>query len=1242
VVKVGRSEKFALWTTVGYLVLATLWILASDRLLAALGTTFQNTGTYQIAKSLVFIAGTAALLFVLLRRASALSNSTPVEGRRPVGSPSRMIDGGMKIPLIGATVLVVLVVSAVGLELEDDYREVLGNARQENTNLARSVGGEAGQAISNVDLALRSIAGAENRLPQGPQYTETLRKVLGERALAIQEVLGVFILDREGKLMLASEETSITGVSFADREFFTTLRDNPAADLYIGALTVSRIDGQTFLPIARRTTDAHGAFTGVVAARINPKFFQRHFEELDLGVDGVVSLLQPNGALVASSPASIPGVAPSAFHNSALTMGSSGGGSFDSDSEFDGRPRIYGFYHLREVPLTVLVGRGRATVLEPWRALVRNALTALAVFVALVLALALLLQRQARRQSGLIEDLRVSETRFLSFLGNTPAMAWITDGNGRVIYGNQAFARLVDRHEEELTGQPLDELLRIESELSHSARIGNVLTRLSNFESIDVVPGPNPTELLIQYFPLGEANGEHRVGGIALDVTKQRAAEQALALHDRVLRSSPHGVSIASVADDMPLIYVNPAFERITGYSAAEILGRNCRFLQAADRDQDGLIEMRSALIDQRETDVITLRNYRKDGTLFWNETRIAPVRDARGVVTHYVGTLVDVTERKNAEDQLAFHSSHDLLTRLPNRNRFEELLQQEINTATMNQSMLAVAFIDLDHFQQCNDSMGRGGGDLLLRKAGERLERLSTISNTVGRVGGDEFALLIADQPNEKGVRDILDSLITSFKPPIRIGELDVSLSLSAGVAVFPRDGDTVQALLKNAELAMDHAKVNGGGSVSWFQPDMDRRAAERFALENRLRHALARNELVLHYQPQVDAHTGSVIGIEALMRWQDPLHGLIPPGAFIQLAEDTGLIISMGEWAMREACRQNRAWQLSGVTNVPIAVNVSIAQFRQPGFPVMVRHVLEDTGLAPRDLEIEITESLVMNDPELFIDTLRQLKRLGVMISIDDFGTGYSSLNYLKRLPIDKLKIDRSFVGDITHDPDNAALCRSIVDIAHSLRLLAIAEGVETAAQAHFLSRHHCDQLQGFLFCKPLPAAEVESHLLESFAIPTPEKLHFGTTSTILIIDDDLESADALANAIASPHIKIKMARTAAEAFEALADEQMAIVIADYRMPDMNGVALLERVKLLYPETIRMIVTAYPAYESAADAINLAGIFKFVAKPWDPATLRADIRSALEFHVRLADDLRLRDTLDYSRGFIARRAAK
>jgi EAL domain-containing protein (putative c-di-GMP-specific phosphodiesterase class I)/ActR/RegA family two-component response regulator len=439
-----------------------------------------------------------------------------------------------------------------------------------------------------------------------------------------------------------------------------------------------------------------------------------------------------------------------------------------------------------------------------------------------------------------------------------------------------------------------------------------------------------------------------------------------------------------------------------------------------------------------------------------------------------------------------------------------------------------------------------------------------------------------------------------------------------------------------------MDSAKVNGGGAVSWFQPDMDRRAAERFALENRLRHAITRNELVLHYQPQVDAHTGSVIGIEALMRWQDPTHGLIQPGAFIQLAEDTGLIVPMGEWAMREACRQNRAWQLSGVTNVPIAVNVSIAQFRQPGFPVMVRHILEDTGLAARDLEIEITESLVMNDPELFIDTLRQLKRLGVMISIDDFGTGYSSLNYLKRLPIDKLKIDRSFVGDITHDPDNAALCRSIVDIAHSLRLLAIAEGVETAAQAHFLSRHHCDQLQGFLFCKPLPAAEVESHLLESFALPTPEKLHFGTTSTVLIVDDDLESADALANAIASPHIKIKMARTAAEAFEALADEQMAIVMADYRMPDMNGVVLLERVKLLYPETIRMIVTAYPAYESAADAINLAGIFKFVAKPWDPVTLRSDIRSALELHVRLADDLRLRDTLDYSRGFIARRAAK
>jgi sensor c-di-GMP phosphodiesterase-like protein/ActR/RegA family two-component response regulator len=409
---------------------------------------------------------------------------------------------------------------------------------------------------------------------------------------------------------------------------------------------------------------------------------------------------------------------------------------------------------------------------------------------------------------------------------------------------------------------------------------------------------------------------------------------------------------------------------------------------------------------------------------------------------------------------------------------------------------------------------------------------------------------------------------------------------------------------------------------------------------LATQLRRALRRNLLTVVYQPIVDVKTGKILGAEALARWTNEDGQYVRPDVFVAAAEELGFIGKLTRVVLRLIVAELGDF-LRAHPEFHVNVNIAAADLADAQFLPMLEKLLRRHGVASESIGLELTERSTA-DHHLAISAIGKLRALGHEFYIDDFGTGYSSLNYLKRLPIDKLKIDRSFVGDITHDPDNAALCRSIVDIAHSLRLLAIAEGVETAAQAHFLSRHHCDQLQGFLFCKPLPAAEVESHLLESFALPTPEKLHFGTTSTVLIVDDDLESADALANAIASPHIKIKMARTAAEAFEALADEQMAIVMADYRMPDMNGVVLLERVKLLYPETIRMIVTAYPAYESAADAINLAGIFKFVAKPWDPVTLRSDIRSALELHVRLADDLRLRDTLDYSRGFIARRAAK
>ena len=1236
----NRSARFSLLVTLAYAAFAATWIIAGDSVLQSLGVGSEVMAHYHLPKSLLFIALTAGMLF--------FHTSTLLEQRfmRPEmralsGLQRRARAAGISMPITGAATLVLLALALVALNLNSNYDSAIRDANSSSTNLALALSHQVEESISSVDLALRALAVQSRNVPPGRGHDEEIFNLVSAQKSFLAQTASVFVLDSEGRMTASSDRVPV-GESFADRDYFIQLRSDPDQQLVIGRLLRSRVDGKSFIGLARAIRDRNGKFAGIVAARLDPHFFERQFFDLDAGPHGAVALISDIGVVLARAPPSEEATGSQFQLHHALTDPGVRSGTFKSKSKVDGHERLYAFRRLIGVPMMIVVGRDCDDLLAPWHALLRNALTALGVFSMVVIGLALMLQRQSRRQTLLIDQLRISELRFLSFLGNTPAMAWITDGNGHITYANQSVARLVDRHEEELVGSEIDELLPLSGARAHRDSIADVAARLANVEVMASFKSAySEGEMVVQYFALGEAGGEHRVGGIALDVTGQRNAERAQALHDRVLAFSPHGVSIAKVEGDQELIYVNPAFERITGYRAEEVIGRNARFLAGEDLDQDGLIEVRSALREQRETEV-TLRNYRKDGKLFWNEMRLAPVRDPEGRVTHYVGTLVDVTERKNFEAQLAFQASHDLLTRLPNRTLFEERLLQSIETASMEDQMLAVVFIDIDHFQQCNDSLGRGGGDLLLRRVAERLERVVSASDTLSRVGGDEFALVLTDHASDESVALVLKRLFEQFSTPERVGELDVPLSISAGVAVFARDGSSVTVLLKNAELAMNSAKVAGGGVAHWFQGNMDRHAAEKLALTSRLGRAVERSELRLHYQPQINAHSGRVIGVEALMRWQDPVAGLVYPGEFIALAEETGLIVEMGEWALREACRQNRAWQHAGVLNGSVAVNVSIAQFRQPDFANTVRTILAETGMAANRLEIEITESLVMDDPELLISTLSELKQLGVCISIDDFGTGYSSLNYLKRLPIDKLKIDRSFVGDISYDPDDAALCRSIVEIAHSLRLLAIAEGVETSAQANFLARHRCDELQGFLFCKPLPADQVEAMFDRTFDVGSRAHDSEQPQALVLVVDDDQDAAQALMEAIAATDVRVVLARSAADAFEVLAAEDVAVIISDYRMPDMNGVTLLARVKLLYPETIRMMMTAYPAYEQAAEAINQAAIFKYLVKPWQPDQLRDEIGNALELHRRLSANEHLRDTLDYSSERPARVAAR
>lgn len=563
------------------------------------------------------------------------------------------------------------------------------------------------------------------------------------------------------------------------------------------------------------------------------------------------------------------------------------------------------------------------------------------------------------------------------------------------------------------------------------------------------------------------------------DISERLQSEEALHLRNRAIEASTNAIIITSnLVPDHPIISVNSAFESITGYGAAEAVGRNCRFLQGEDRDQPGLNELRAALQENHDARAV-LRNYRKDGGLFWSQLTISPVRDASGRVTHHLGIAQDITESVQYREQLEHQANHDALTGLPNRNLLRDRLAQGIAYAQRHGCVLATVFFDLDNFKLINDTLGHRAGDALLQEMSNRLRNCVREDDTIARLGGDEFVALLNDQPSKASVTQAIYRLVKALSQPMNLEQHEITSTCSIGISLYPSDGADGETLLKHADAAMYRAKAAGRNTFQFFSAEMNEELSQRLQLEAQLRRALERDEFRLHYQTRIGLESGRVEGVEALIRWQSQEFGLVSPARFIPVAEDTGLIVPIGDWVMRVACRQMRDWHDRGLPQISVSVNISPRQFKRRELVSEIAQVLELTGLDSRFLEIEVTESLVMENAEEFVANLRALKNLGIEISVDDFGTGYSSLNYLKRFPVDRLKVDQSFVRDIGRNADDAAIVQAIVQLGHSLGLQVTAEGVETEEQLAFLRRCGCDQAQGYLFSKPLPADAVEALL-------------------------------------------------------------------------------------------------------------------------------------------------------------------
>jgi diguanylate cyclase (GGDEF)-like protein/PAS domain S-box-containing protein len=646
--------------------------------------------------------------------------------------------------------------------------------------------------------------------------------------------------------------------------------------------------------------------------------------------------------------------------------------------------------------------------------------------------------------------------------------------DGSIIYCNRRFAAMAARTQDQLIGQPVYALLDAGSRLA----LQSLLARMQAV-SCYVTLQPRGAEERLAYVsanPISEGGAPHALVMLVLDVTEQHRTQMALLAAEQKYRGIFENAieGLFQLAVDGRYLSANPALARIYGYHCAQELLRE----RNADLERWYLDPRRRAEFLERLRASGEVRDFevqvrRKDKDTIWIRKSARAVFDVDGTISHFEGSVEDITTRKRYEEQLEYQSNFDTLTGLCNRRQLLNRLQLVLAAAERYGHRVAVAFIDLDQFKYINDTLGHDVGDQLLQVVAQRLKSCMREGDIVARQGGDEFVLVI-DHANEFVISRIMPKILESVSRPAEIPGHDINVTCSIGFSLYPQDGAEAKTLLRHADVAMYRAKELGRNDYQFFTRELNEKFNRRMVLESRLRHALERGELFLEYQPQIDLKSRHIVGVEVLVRWRSPEEGTVAPAEFIPIAEDTGMISPIGEWILRSACAQNRSWQASGLPAVRVAVNLSARQFKQRELHERIRDILDETGLAPQFLELELTESALAQDVEAAIATLNSLKRIGVGLSIDDFGTGYSSLSHLKRFPIDALKIDQSFVRDITTDANDAVIAETIITLAHSLKLKVIAEGVETALQERFLQRRQCDEIQGFHYSRPMAAAE------------------------------------------------------------------------------------------------------------------------------------------------------------------------
>lgn len=686
-------------------------------------------------------------------------------------------------------------------------------------------------------------------------------------------------------------------------------------------------------------------------------------------------------------------------------------------------------------------------------------------------ALAIELDYERQRRLAMTE-------KYSSFYTYHPDVIFELDQQGYIVSTNITARKITGYSEEQIQGRHFNDFLPAEYHALADSVFEQVLQgHAQHYE----MPGYHASGEIMWFdltnLPIKQNQQVTGVFGIARDITLRRKNQENLRLLERGVSASSNGIIITDASEELLIVYVNPAFLTMTGYSREEVIGQPCRFLQVPETELHKIALINQAVREQKEFQ-ISIKNYRKDGSWFWSRLMLGPVFDKEGNCTHFLGIQEDITQQRIHEDYIAHQHTHDQLTDLPNRQTFENLLQQAYEAQPDSLQPLTLFYIDLDDFQSMNDSLGHVIGDQIIKSVSERLQGLLQQADVLSRFNGDEFVLLMTGLHDQKSGIAVAEKILNIFSQPFQINSHKIHLSVSIGIVANNSSIQRSSELLNQAIMAMKEAKNQGRNTWHWYEETSKKMAPEMdySYLRLELMEALREEQFSLFYQPLIDPVTGLVKGVEALIRWFHPERGYIFPDVFIPLAERTGQIIAIGQWVLKKACRDIAEWNRTHQSQLTVSVNISPLQFRRTGFLQELEYALTISELPAELLKIEITEGMVIIGADRAIEILKSIRNLGVQVAIDDFGTGYSSLSYLRRLPINQIKLDRSFIEHLTENDQDAAIVQSIIHLAHQLDLEVVAEGVETLKQASFLHQQGCDLVQGYFYARPAPLSDLK----------------------------------------------------------------------------------------------------------------------------------------------------------------------